>query len=1533
MKKTFSFMSLALAAFLAAPQAYASDSFREHRYDMFHALPVRSTDIVMMGNSITDMPNWPEFFAGINGRVINRGNSGGFSFEMRDNMECVLAGKPAKIFMKIGTNDLGGSRGTAQSIADNVRQCWERCKKESPTTEFYIESILPAYNQGIKTPATIAEANTLLKAIADEDANDKCYWVDLNSLFGGAVNYLPSNCTLDNLHLSAGGYKIWCDAIVGYMGEGASVVLPSNIATTQNKCGLNHPNGTRNTYFSGVPVTSDDILFIGDEMIKCGEWQELLGNDHIKNRGYGWGYGGSISVINTSLDAIFNGGTPKAVYLYTGTADLNNGASALATNKTAYQNLVKAIRNRAPQAAIVLMGNLPINNTSTNSGSIKPFNQWLAQLAASMDNVEYVDLYTPFQNGDVMNTDYVRQGTAAGENGYLYGLGYAKVAEILKPSLDKITGLDNDVLTEKEAKANIKNFTRNQAEAPAGALLTVENITITDAPYVVPAADAAPVLASNKGTVVIDYTLDSPKNSHMMLVGACNPENTKYFGIDLKENASAAGVRYVGLSNNAEGWYTRNATCTGTHKLVVVLDPEVGYTYYIDGTTFGNIPSGNLGEYGYANFSNEDASQLTLGGIITSAGAQLVTPCTIQKFRYYGEAMTATQVAQLDVEPVEESLITYTINKANGDLYHTNGSTNQSYNATWKSNAVPQLTISAGVNNMAWNNGNNIVVESGSAENSTYTIAAPMGYLVKDVTVTFNKGSKAVTVGFDGQSFSTGDAASRTCSATDILKRNFQFFISGSNAAGTYLTDFTVTIINEDDVEIETFDEPGVTTVFPTPYTGGVPYRIPAVATAKNGNLIVVADYRTSRADIGSGEIDLHVRLSADNGKNWNPIMKPSVMDGDGNISTPGYQYGAFGDPCIVADRTSDKVMIMSCSGYPGFFGGSRSQHQGLARWYSYDNGESWTEAPSFIDEEYIYSKLDNSSYGPITGMFVGSGKIHQSRYVKVGDYYRLYCSFSAHKAGSQNSANFVIYSDDFGQSWDFLGGVEGPAVANGGDEPKVDELPNGNVIFSGRRYGAGGRNMNIFQFSDINKAEGKWMGVAASTGAVGGMTNNNACNGEILIVPAIRKSDSTKGYLALQSVPLVDRTNVGIFWKFLADENSYDTPAHFAANWEGPHQASQTTSCYSTMSVQADKTIAFIYEENSNSGGTGYDIQYKNYSLDVLTEGKYTYNVDDDPVITVMPLNAMDVTPEAGTVDQISEFTVSFTKDITVLESTFEVADGITATASVKEEAPKKLVVTLLAPITEKGTYTLTVPAGVVSDVDEQVNKPYSVTYRILGEALPLGEEVTALADIDNHKAYALYNPHFTAYAIYAPQYNTTAVWTAGAIGDSGHVLSNSTYSEEANFADPNNAWMLVNYKDQYYLYNVGAEKFVEVKRPTSFTSDPKPIQVSKISGGFAFNTTGGVQDFMCASPQLTEPIAIWTNTDAGSCWQIFENPNAEDEYDKVIALIDPLTVGINSANAEVSASSIFDMQGRRLQAIPAKKGLYIINGNKVVK
>ncbi len=377
-----------------------------------------------------------------------------------------------------------------------------------------------------------------------------------------------------------------------------------------------------------------------------------------------------------------------------------------------------------------------------------------------------------------------------------------------------------------------------------------------------------------------------------------------------------------------------------------------------------------------------------------------------------------------------------------------------------------------------------------------------------------------------------------------------------------------------------------------------VPYRIPAIAATRKGHLLALTDRRYCHLDIGYGKIDQVLRTSRDNGRTWSPdtvIQRGSGVEGSLDCG--------YGDPAIVADRTSNRVLCLSVTGNVIYIKGTRENPNRIARWYSPDGGKSWTAAEDITEQ--FYELLPHTRT-----MFVGSGRIMQSRVVKTGKYFRLYCSvLTRTQMGSDDVAcNYVLYSDDFGQTWGVLGGTtldgyDSPCV--GGDEPKTEELPNGDVILSSRKWY--GRYFNIFRFSDIksDNLRGQWGKCVASHEVQGGIkTGATSCNGEILLVDAREVSTGRAVKLMLQSLPFGDkRTDVGIWYKEILPNGIY-SPLAFAADWTQGLQVSHTTSAYSTMIQQRDRRIAFFWEERSTDNG--YDMVYQPLTIKEITDGKY---------------------------------------------------------------------------------------------------------------------------------------------------------------------------------------------------------------------------------------------------------------------------------------------------------------------------------------
>ena len=391
----------------------------------------------------------------------------------------------------------------------------------------------------------------------------------------------------------------------------------------------------------------------------------------------------------------------------------------------------------------------------------------------------------------------------------------------------------------------------------------------------------------------------------------------------------------------------------------------------------------------------------------------------------------------------------------------------------------------------------------------------------------------------------------------------------------------------------------------------GHPYRIPAIATAPNGDIFAICDYRPCGNDIGYGEVDLVCRVSSDNGVTW--TEERTIADGLGHINDGIWKMG-YGDPAIVADRESNKVLVMSVCGnrtcWDGNYGegGENENPNRISRLYIEHDGEKWVYGQPEEVTYDIYPKfVDKDGNVHAASMFIGAGKICQSRVVKKGEYYRLYCAVWNVTKTQRQHHNYVIYSDDFGQTWNVLGdlGYENSA-SKWGNEPKVEELPDGTVVLSSRKYN--GRYFNLFTFADDTYTTGSWMGEVGSNEVEGGLSfGGNSTNGEIYKVKAIHKVSGRICDLMFQSIPTGGgRDNVAIYYKemeYNEDGTNKYTSTTFAQGWTKGIHVSTKGSCYSTMISQADGRIAFFFEEEPS----GYCMVYIPYTIEELTDDAYT--------------------------------------------------------------------------------------------------------------------------------------------------------------------------------------------------------------------------------------------------------------------------------------------------------------------------------------
>ena len=197
-----------------APRTYFAHYYK--RFLQFMDEPaITSKDIVMLGNSLTEGGgDWGKRLGKEN--VINRGISGDEVMGVYDRLHQILPGKPAKLFLLIGVNDVSHDLST-DSIVYRIDQTLARIQKESPDTKVYLQSLLPInesfnrYKRLTNKTYQIPEINPRLEALAKEK---KITFIDLFPLFvEKGTNVLRKELTNDGLHLNDKGYEIWVNAI------------------------------------------------------------------------------------------------------------------------------------------------------------------------------------------------------------------------------------------------------------------------------------------------------------------------------------------------------------------------------------------------------------------------------------------------------------------------------------------------------------------------------------------------------------------------------------------------------------------------------------------------------------------------------------------------------------------------------------------------------------------------------------------------------------------------------------------------------------------------------------------------------------------------------------------------------------------------------------------------------------------------------------------------------------------------------------------------------------------------------------------------------------------------------------------------------------------------------------------------------------------------------------------------------------------------------------------------------------------------
>jgi len=193
----------------------ANPRYYLQKIGQFQLLPISNSDIVFLGDSITDECEWIELLK--NSQIKNRGISGDTTMGILHRLEDIVIGQPAKIFIMIGINNfIHFQQSSAEILADYRKIVTEICDR-TPQTEIFIQSVLPI-NQtksGLNvSDRELVQLNSYLQELATEYS---LTYIDLFSHLSDEQHQLKDCYTLDGVHLNGQAYSIWKQVIEKYI--------------------------------------------------------------------------------------------------------------------------------------------------------------------------------------------------------------------------------------------------------------------------------------------------------------------------------------------------------------------------------------------------------------------------------------------------------------------------------------------------------------------------------------------------------------------------------------------------------------------------------------------------------------------------------------------------------------------------------------------------------------------------------------------------------------------------------------------------------------------------------------------------------------------------------------------------------------------------------------------------------------------------------------------------------------------------------------------------------------------------------------------------------------------------------------------------------------------------------------------------------------------------------------------------------------------------------------------------------------------
>ncbi len=335
--------------------------------------------------------------------------------------------------------------------------------------------------------------------------------------------------------------------------------------------------------------------------------------------------------------------------------------------------------------------------------------------------------------------------------------------------------------------------------------------------------------------------------------------------------------------------------------------------------------------------------------------------------------------------------------------------------------------------------------------------------------------------------------------------------------------------------------------LFDTGTTFGVAcYRIPAMITAPNGDLLAAIDERVpSCSDLRDNrDINIVLRRSTDNGINWLPIE--TIID---------YPEGkSASDPSFILDSATSTILR--------FFNYMDLDKEKDVYYFkmikSMDNGRTWS-SPIDITKQLTLPDWHGDF------KFITSG-----RGIRTSDGTLLHTIVNLRKG------LYLFASDNHGESWNLIDTPIKPA-----DESKVVELDDGTWMVNSRVNDLGTRYVHT------SRDRGKtWVSNPDSS------LIDPGCNASVVRYSRTGKGSDKNRLLFSNAFSKNGRTNLTV-------RLSYDE----GKTWPISKVIYTQSAAYSSMSVLKDGSLGIFFEKDDYQENV-----FARFTLDWLTNGKDTY-------------------------------------------------------------------------------------------------------------------------------------------------------------------------------------------------------------------------------------------------------------------------------------------------------------------------------------